>query len=58
MFFILFGCWGRAIFHPLQGQTGLVHNLLVRFFSRFNSKIIVLETSFYDFVIIENDHLR
>ena len=33
------------------GQTGLVHNLLMQFFSLYSSKIEVSETYFYDIVI-------
>ena len=35
---------------------GLVHNLLVQFFTLGTSKIEVFETCFYDIVITENDH--
>ena len=39
------GCGGGG------GQTGLVHNLLMHFFSLCTSKIEVSETYFFDIVI-------
>ena len=33
------------------GQSGLVHNLLMQFFSLYSSKIEVSETYFFDIVI-------
>ena len=42
VFFTLFGYWVRGE----GGQTGLVHNLLMRFFSLSSSKIEVLEFIF------------
>ena len=48
MFFTLFGYW-------VQGgggsHKGLVHNLLMQFFSLLNSKIEVSKTYFFDIVI-------
>ena len=38
------------------GQKGLVHNLLVVFFTVGSSKIEVSETYFFDIVITQNDH--
>ena len=43
MFFTLFGYWVRGG----GGQTGLVHNLLIQFFTRGSSKIEVFETYFF-----------
>ena len=53
MFFTLFGYWVRR----RRGVSkGLVHNLLMQFFTVGSSKIEVFETSFSDTVITENDH--
>ena len=46
MFFIL-GYWAGG---GGGGRTGLVHNLLVQFFTVGSSKIEVFETCFYDIV--------
>ena len=35
---------------------GVVHNLLMQFFTLYNSKIKVSETYFFDIVSIQNDH--
>ena len=40
------------------GQTGLVHNLLMQFFTLYSSKIEVFETYFSDIVINSYDHPR
>ena len=53
MFFTLFG-FGRGGGSP----KGLVHNLLMHFFTLGSSKIEVFETCFSDTVITENDHPR
>ena len=37
---------------------GLVHNLLMQFFTMGSSKIEVSETYFFDIVITQNDHPR
>ena len=47
MFITLFGHWVQGG----GGQTGLVHNLLMQFFTLGGSKIEVFETYFYDIVI-------
>ena len=57
MFFTLLGYWphggggGRSL-------KGLVHNLLMQFFTLGSSKIKVFKTGFYDIVITQNDHAR
>ena len=38
--------------------NGLVHNLLMQFFTLGSSKIEVFETCLYDIVITQNDHPR
>ena len=48
MFFTLFGYWCRG---GGGGHMGLVHNLLMQFFSLYNSIIEVSETCFFDVVI-------
>ena len=50
MFFTLFGYWVRGG-GGWGGQTGLVRNLLMQFFSLCSSKIEVFETYFFDTVI-------
>ena len=45
------GCRGGG-----GGQTGLVHNLLMQFFSFYSSKIEVSETYFFYIVITQNDY--
>ena len=52
MFFTLFGYWVRGGGSP----KGLVHNLLMQFFTLDSSKIEVFETCFFDIVITQNDH--
>ena len=47
MFFTLFGYWFRGGGSP----KGLVHNLLMQFFTLDSSKIEVFETCFFDIVI-------
>ena len=47
MFFTLFGYWVGAGGSP----KGLVHNLLMQFFTLDSSKIEVFETYFFDIVI-------
>ena len=47
MFFILFGYWVGGGGSP----KGLVHNLLMQFFTLGSSKIEVSETYFFDIVI-------
>ena len=53
VFFTLFGCWvwGRGV-----SPNGLVHNLLMQFFTTYSSKIEVAETYFIDIVASQNDH--
>ena len=48
MFFILFGYWVREGGGP---PKGLVHNLLLHFFTVDSSKIEVFETYFFDIMI-------
>ena len=48
MFFTLFGYWAGG---GGGGQTGLVHNLLMQFFTLGSSKIEVSETYVFDIVI-------
>ena len=52
MFFILFGYWaGRGRGGGEGGQKGLVHIMLMQFFSLYSSKIEVSETYVFDIVI-------
>ena len=51
MFFTLFGYWVGG---GGGGQTGLVHKLLMQFFSLYNSRIKVSETYFFLYC----DHLK
>ena len=53
VFFTLF-----AIGWEGGGQTGLVHILLMQFFTLYSSKIAVFETYFFGIVITQNDHPR
>ena len=53
MFFTLFGYWVRG---GGGSPKGLVHNLLMQFFTLDSSKIEVFETCFFDIVITQNDH--
>ena len=57
----------RAVHNPCQKRkmalstnnglvNGLVHNLLMQFFTLDSSKIEVSETYFFDIVITQNDH--
>ena len=48
MFFTLFGYWARG---GGGVPKGLVHNLLMQFFTLGNSRIEVFETCFFDTVI-------
>ena len=52
MFFTLFGYWAGGG----GGQTGLVHNLLMQFFTLGSSKIEVFETYIFDILITQNHH--
>ena len=56
MFFTLFGyqVGGGGGWAP----RGLVHNLLMQFFTPDSSKIEVFETCFFDIVTTQNDHPR
>ena len=49
VFFTLFGYWVRV--GGWVGQTGLVHNLLMQFFTLDSSKIEVFETYVFDTMI-------
>ena len=42
----------------MGSPKGLVHNLLMQFFTVESSKIKVFETSFYDIVTTQYDHPR
>ena len=53
MFFSLFGYWVGWGGGP---PKGLVHNLLMQFFTLGSSKIEVFETCFFDIVTTQNDH--
>ena len=53
VFVTLFGYWVGG-----GSPRGLVHNLLVQFFTVESSKIEVFETCFFDTVITYNDHPR
>ena len=53
MFFTPFGYW----VHGGRSPKGLVHNLLMQFFTMGSSKIEVFEIYFSDTAITENDHL-
>ena len=55
MSFTLFGYWPQG---GGGGQTGLVHNLLMQFFTLGSSKIEVFESCFFDIVTTQNDHPR
>ena len=54
------------VFHPIWvsgrggggSPKGLVHNLLMQFFTLGCSKIEVFKTCFYDIVTTQNDHPR
>ena len=48
MFFTLYGDWARG---GGGVQMGLVHNLLMQFFSLYSSKIEIFETYFFDTVL-------
>ena len=59
----------RAVHNPWQRRemavstnnglvNGLVHNLLMQFFTLGSSKIEVFETCFFDIVTTQNDHPR
>ena len=51
VFYILFGYWVRGGGGGGGAPRGLVHNLLMQFFTLYSSKIEVFETYFYDIVI-------
>ena len=51
MCFSLYLGIGRAGGVGRGSPQGLVHNLLMQFFSQYNSKITVSETYFFDIVI-------
>ena len=55
--FFTFGRWGEGRC-PGGSPKGLVHNLLMQFFTLDSSKIEVFETYFFDIVITYNDHPR
>ena len=52
MFFTLFGYWAGGG----GDRKGLVHNLLMQFFTPDSSKIEVFETCFSDIVTTQYDH--
>ena len=53
MFFTLFGYWVGG-----GSPKGLVHNLLMQFFTLGSLKIEVFETCFFDIVTTQSDHPR
>ena len=53
-FFTLFGYWVRVGVSP----KGLVHHLLMQFFTLGSSKLVVSETYFFSIVTTQNDHPR
>ena len=55
VFFTLFGYWARG---GGGSPKGLVHNLLMQFFTLDSSKSEVFKTYFFDSVITSNDHPR
>ena len=55
MIFTLFGYLVRG---GGGGPRGLVHNLLMQFFTLGSSKIEVFETDFFDIVTTQYDHPR
>ena len=60
MFQAVFSCISPYLGIRLRGggvyPKGLVHNLLMQFFTRGSSKIEVFETCFSDIVTTPNDH--
>ena len=50
MFFTLFGYWPHGGWGGGGAPKGLVHNLLMQFFTLGSSKIEVFETCFFDIV--------
>ena len=66
MFCLVFACLLVVLAkHPIWvlgpggggvSPKGRVHNLLMQFFTRDNSKIEVFETCFFDIVTTQNDH--
>ena len=55
MFFTLFGYWAAA---GGGSPKGLVHNLLMHFFTPDSSKMEVFETYFFDIVTTQYGHPR
>ena len=58
MFFTLFGYWAQVGGGGGGSPKGLVHNLLMQFFTLGSSKIEVFETCFFDIVTTQYDHPR
>ena len=58
VFFTLFGYWLHGVGGGGGAPKGLVHSLLMQFFTPGSSKIEVFETCFFDIVTTENDHPR
>ena len=59
MFFTQFWVFGYYLRGGGGGSPkGLVHNLLMQFFTLICSKMEVFETCFFDIVITQNDHPR
>ena len=56
MFFTQFGYWSHGGGGGGGARKGLVHNLLLQFFTPDISKIKVFETCFFDIVITKDDH--
>ena len=61
MFWAVFTCFSPYLGIRSGGggsPKGLVHNLLMQFFTPGSSKIEVFETCFFDIVTTQNDHPR
>ena len=56
MFFTQFGVFGYYLRGGGGSPKGLVHNLLMQFFTPCSSKIEVFETFFFDMVTTQYDH--
>ena len=60
MFYAVFACFSSYLGIRSGGgggsPKGLVHNLLMQFFTVASSKMEVFETCFFDIVTTQNDH--
>ena len=54
--YVFFTLFGFEVGGGGGAPKGLVHNLLMQLFTMGSSKIVVLETCFYDIVNTQNDH--